>query len=64
MSRMKKNIISMVFLACLLFCGVQGQEAYSCTKDTATSFCGCHLKDFTNHTIMDIKLDFVGEKYA
>ena len=67
MNRMKKNvtmIISMVFLASLLFCGVEGQEAHSCIKDTAGSFCGCHLKDSANHTIMDIKLDFVGKKYA
>ena len=57
-------IIPAVFLTYLLFCGVEGQKANSCVKDAAASFCGCHLKDSTDHTIMDIKLDFVGEKYA
>ena len=57
-------IIPAVVLACLLFYAVEGQEAKSCVKDTAASFCGCHLKDSANHTIMNIMLDFVGEKYA
>ena len=57
-------IISAIILACLLFCGAEGQEAHSCIKDTVASFCGCHLKDSANHTIMNIMLGFVGEKYV
>ena len=57
-------IILATALAYLLLCGVEGQEAKSCTKDAAASFCGCHLKDSANHTVMNITLNFVGKKYA
>ena len=61
-------IIPAIALACLLYCGVEGQEAKSCAEDAAedavASFCGCHLKDSANHTIMNVMLDFVGVKYA
>ena len=57
-------IIPAIFLACLLFCSAEGQEGYLCVEDTTASFCGCRLKDSINHTIMDIKLDFIGNRYA
>lgn len=51
------------FVALSLLYGVQGEA--QCIKVTGVnSFCGCQLKDSSNNTVINIKLDFIVQKYA
>lgn len=54
------TILSAVFLALSLLCGVQG--GIECIKNEA-SLCGCQLLDASNNPIINLTLDDVGKKY-